>query len=77
MILCLFYITNKFFTPTDLLDSATTDFGFKQTKTEPQSPRSRYILLLRAWFVAGLEFAGAEGKWTAKGRKKDRNSTEE
>ena len=22
----------------DLSDSATTDFGFKQTKTEPQSP---------------------------------------
>ena len=31
--------TNKFFTPTDLLDSSHTDFGFKQTKTEPQSPR--------------------------------------
>ena len=36
----VFYdFTNKFFTPIDLSDSATTDFGFKQTKTEPQSPR--------------------------------------
>ena len=27
--------TNKFFTPTNFLDSATTTFGFKQTKTKP------------------------------------------
>ena len=31
-------ITNKFFTPTDSSDSAATNFGSKQTKTEPQSP---------------------------------------
>ena len=39
MILCLFYTNKQVLHSYNLSDSATTDFGFKQTKTEPQSPR--------------------------------------
>ena len=39
----VFTQTNKSFTPTDLSDSATTDFGFKQTKIEPQSSQLHIV----------------------------------